>query len=79
MPRKSPNPRTSILHVRLSLAERRLLNELAKREFLTPSAWARRATLLALQSAVEAARGAPAPAQNPVEAEPHVARRGTAT
>lgn len=48
--RQADQPRTEILHVRLSPEERERLKAAADAEYLDQSAWARRAILLALDA-----------------------------
>jgi hypothetical protein len=44
------DPRTEILHVRLTKAERARLREIAKAEYLEQSVWARQAILQAIDA-----------------------------
>jgi hypothetical protein len=58
MPSRERDPRTEILHVRLTEQERNRLRRAARAEYADQSAWARAALLKALD-AWEAIHGAP--------------------
>lgn len=57
MPKKSPNPRGNILHVRLSPEERRRVDARADREYIKPPTWARQVILRALEEDASRDRG----------------------